>query len=146
MKLHLLKMSCENHWPNMNLIELSYGVEGHYKFIVKAYHRGLLLEGGELPSCHFYCICELCCHSHKIQTVTSWKNSNLKIFQYTKYNYLVDCNHRGNCLLVNNEHTTTSLWKSNKNVIKIWRIKWLSCNLVAYLTIGSRAYYEAVDF
>ena len=65
------KMICENHWPNMNLINLSYGMEGLYKFIVKAYHRGLLLEGGELPSCHFYCICELCCHSHKIQTVTS---------------------------------------------------------------------------
>ena len=71
----------------MNLIELSYGMEGHYKFIVKAYHRGLLLEGRELPSCHYYCIGELCCHSHNIQKLSRAEKSKLEIFHHTKYNF-----------------------------------------------------------
>ena len=147
MKLHMQKkMVCENHWPNMNLIELSYGMEGLDKLIVNAYHWGLLLEGRELRSCQFYCInVSYVVIPIKSRLSRAEKKSNLKIFHHTKYN-LVDCYQRGSCLLVSNEHTTTTLRKSNEKIIKIWRIKWLSCNLVAYLTIGSRAYYEAVDF
>ena len=41
-------MIFENHWPNMNLIELLYGMESFYQLIVDAYHLRVALGRQEV--------------------------------------------------------------------------------------------------